>query len=302
MGRNEELEQVYTNASYVWDGKERPVLSNYTAPWSYYASQQPSTVLSRRQIQAIDYAKLKLQEATKQFENDLSYWNEQDERSYTSPISQTQRYDDAGFNMGYLYSQVDSGNSAVGYNQQSTSIDTQTSDAYKQGLDVVARLVGSALDVSKYVPAIAKLPSELDLNEAREQLAYAQANDSSASAMIQDLQGSWFQFLREHDKDGKQVGYREDGGYDWSNSIAFLLEQENYKLKANERQDLDEWLKQAAKVYKNQSSENVNSANRVANEIWNSDLPKGVKIFLGILQTLLPSTSAGVSYGVTSKR
>lgn len=293
------MSDVTSITGYTWDGKNRPVLSDYTSPWDAVASSyQYENVWNdnrREHNSAITYAINKLNEAKTQYDQDLAYWNERDERSYTTPIAQTQRYEDAGYNLGYLYGNVDSGNSAVGYHQNDSQYDNQSPKGDEtKGVEVVAKLVGLALDVAKVVPSIAKLPSELNLNKARQELAEAQANDASASATIKDLQSSWFQFLREHDKDGKQVGYREDGGFDWSNSIAFLLEQENYKLKANERQDLDKWLEYAGKLYDNQSKENVNSVNRIANEIWNSDLPNGIKIFLGILQSLLPTASKAI--------
>lgn len=296
------MSDVTSIPDYVWDGNKRPVLSDYTKPWNVIASgptyNNPLKYWITENNSAVYYAINKIKEATAQFEQDLAYWNERDERLYTTPLAQTQRYGEAGYNMGYLYGNVDSGNSAVGYDQGDSQFDISTPPNVNR-LEPISKIFGMALDVAKFVPSLVKLPSELNLNKAREELSYAQLNDANASAMIKDLQGGWFQFLREHDKDGNQVSIGENDAFNWSESIAFLLEKEKYKISKNERRDLDLWLESAADVYENQTISNVSASNRLTDELWDSDLPMAAKITIAILQSLLPS---GISGGSGGKR
>lgn len=228
-------EKIYNTENYVWDGTSRPNVNDYVKPWARYANLEEKNSLyskNRHYNSAVKYAKTMLQAAISQYENDLAFWNEQDERSYTSPMSQSQRYEDAGYNLGYMYSQVDSGNSAVGYGQQSSDI--ESNDTSNKSVEQITKVVSTALNLAtslaKTASSIGVDLTQIDVNKANSNYLYSLAQKANAEQTYIDLQSSWFKYLRDHKPDGSSVSLGENDYAVWSESLAFLAEKEGYEL------------------------------------------------------------------------
>ena len=295
-------DEIYSVTPYSWDGKSRPVLTDYVAPWEKYSALGISegTIWSnvKARNNAIRYAQNMKETAIKQYEDDIAYWNERDERAYTTPSAQSQRYEDAGYNMGYMYSSVDSGNSAVGYSQSSYS--PEYKESRDNSIETVFKILNTGLEVvtklAKTATSMGVDITKMSLNDINCDYLYSLAKKANAEQTFIDLQSSWYQYLREHNKKGEQVSIGENDAFDWSESIAFEIEQEGVKLTANQRKDLDAFLAVAAEYYqkRNTQYDNVSPLAAATNNIQNSDMPKWLKtVILTLAGTL--SGSASVS-------
>lgn len=244
----EDLSGVYNVTPYSWDGKERPNLADYTAPWQEYASKvdsQWNTEKWRDYQNSVNYARDQLKIAQEQYNADLDFWNERDSRDYNDPVSQTNRYKEAGYNLGYLYGSVDSGNTSSGYAGSPAQIEDFGSDAPEKGLDDAVGIVTGALrvvtDLAKSGVDLAKMPSEIALNKWRK-------SESIQRGLSLSLQNAWTQFLRSVDKDGKQTD-------DFSKSLAFALEQVRFGQIDLSNSQMQSFLKYCDKIYENQSTD-----------------------------------------------
>lgn len=244
------VSDVTSVSPYEWDGNTRPQIDNYIAPWSDYASRfeykSAGTSKKKEHNSAIAYAKNRMQAAMKQYQEDLAFWNERDERNYTSQLSQVQRYEDAGFNLGYLYGNVDSGNSAVGYDQGDASFTpSDVSGDETRGLDLAVDIVSAAVSV---VSSLAKTGIDLVKLPFETALLQWQKTDIIQSGLAKSLQNQWTQFLRDTTVEGKHTD-------DMSKSLAFAFEalpQINADLN---NQQLSEFVKYCGKIYENQSTD-----------------------------------------------
>lgn len=235
---------IYDVPSYVWDGKSRPNIDDYTRPWSQKASDSmyswAFTDYRKAHNAEITYAKNKLNDAIAQYENDLAFWNEMDERWYTSQASQAQRYEDAGFNLGYLYDKIDSGNSAVGYAQgdsQYTPAENYANEGeiVKTVSSVISSCVGVVSSLINAGVNLAQLPARI--------------KQMTAAGELTSIQANWQRVLQSVGTDGKKID-------DVSKSIAFALQQMNYKqsqqslsISAENLKHLQEFTLHAAKIY-----------------------------------------------------
>lgn len=290
-------QQIYKTENYTWDGKSRPDVNDYIQPWSKYANMSEANSLyskNRHLNAAIRYAKTQLNAALKQYDNDMAFWNEKDERAYTSPLSQSQRYEDAGYNMGYMYSSVDSGNSAVGYDQSPSEI--ENNDTSNKSVDQTVKIISTALNLAtslaKTASGIGVDITRMNLNKVNSDYLYSLSKKANAEQTFTDLQSSWFQYLREHRPDGSQVSVGENDSFVWSESLAYLTEKENYELTANQRKDLDEFLIVAADYYskRNSSFDKVSPLQQSTSNIQNSDMPNWLKTIVLILAGMLNGT------------
>lgn len=243
-----DLSGVYNIAPYSWDGRERPNLANYTAPWQNYASNvdaQWNTKKWRNYQNAVNYARDQLKIAQEQYNADLDYWNERDSREYNDPLSQTNRYKEAGYNLGYLYGSVESGNTSSGYSGSSSEIQDFGSAAPEKGLDDAVGIVTGSLrvvtDLAKSGVDLAKMPSEIALNVWRK-------NESVQRGTVLSLQNMWTNFLRTTDKDGNYVD-------DLSKSLSFAFEQERFGQINFSNSQMQSFLKHCDKIYQNQSTD-----------------------------------------------
>lgn len=286
---------------YVWDGKERPNIDNYLKPWQYLASQTKYkyTFDDRKKYHnaMITYAQNQMMAAQAQYDNDLAFWNERDERNYTSQLAQRERYEDAGFNLGYLYNQVDNGNSSVGYNQESSQFEpTENEGDEFGGFKIVFDAVTTALSIgTKIIQAgisLKKLPAELALLAEQRLATRYQALASSALSVLygeksrfQELQNELREFIQYHDKDGNSV---ENLG----NSLAVAMEQLSYRIKSQEETDLINWNQVSKQIYKLQSTP---SASQAYNDwIMEQNMPDWCKVICIVLGSavsqVVPST------------
>ena len=240
---------IYDTQSYHWDGQSRPNLEDYISPWASKANESTYSLAwskSRKNHNAqVNYARTMLEAATAQYNADLEYWQEHDSRFYNSQSSQMQRYEDAGFNMGYLYGQIESGNTSSGYNSPNAELSRpQTEDNGDKTLQAVASVVGTAFSIvtslSRAGIDIIKLPSEMS----------ALRNNNEAVKLSND----WNKILRSIDKDGKRVS-------DVAKSLAFSLEaltqrqgEQSIQIGEKELKRLESFLQYCGKIYENQST------------------------------------------------
>lgn len=282
---------VYTKPKpYVWDGKSRPNVDDYISPWVDMASKTKykftGSHYKKRVNEMISYAQNQLKAAQAQYDNDIAFWNERDERSYTTQSAQAHRFEDAGFNMGYMYSQVDNGNSAVGYNQSSSDFEPvdNTGDelgGFKLVFDIVssAFTIGTAL--VKAGISLKKLPDELRLLRNQSNVAFAQSGYYTELANNENLKGGLLHFeeqlqlwLQTHKPDGTSTDI-------FSDSLAVAMEQLSYKMKDQERIDLVNWNAVSAEIYKLQSTP---SASQSFNEwIMSQNIPDWAKVVCIVL-------------------
>lgn len=244
----EDLSGVYNVTPYSWNGNERPNLSDYTSPWQNYASKvdaQWNTDSWRKYQNAVNYARDQLKIAQEQYNADLDYWNERDSRDYNDPVSQTNRYKEAGYNLGYLYGSVESGNTSSGYAGSPANIEEFGSDSPEKGLDDAVGIVTGALrvvtDLAKSGVDLAKMPSEIALNKWRRA-------ESQERGLALTLQNQWTKILRDYNKDGSQV-------WDFTKSLAFALDQAKLGQIDLSNQQIQSFLKYCDKIYENQSTD-----------------------------------------------
>lgn len=295
--------EYYTPKPYVWDGKSRPNVNDYLSPWVDMASRTKYNFTGsyyKKHVNAmITYAQNQLKAAQAQYDNDVAFWNERDERSYTTQASQAQRYEDAGFNMGYMYSQVDNGNSAVGYNQPQSDFEpTENKGDELGGFKLVFDIVSSALTVGtalvKTGISLKKLPEELRLLRNQGDLAWYQGHYYNELGQTETVKRSllsleedlkvWFQ---QHKPDGSDATSLGD-------SLAVAMEQLSYKLKDQERIDLVNWNEVSKEIYKLQSTP---SASQSFNEwIMSQDMPDWAKVVCIVLGAGI--SNAMPTYGV----
>ena len=89
------MSDVTSIPSYKWDGKSRPQLSDYTTPYAHYASmtERVDTAWRKSRIHnsAIAYAKQMMEIANAQYEDDLSYFRNQQNCTYNPYYNQPAR-------------------------------------------------------------------------------------------------------------------------------------------------------------------------------------------------------------------
>lgn len=235
---------------YVWDGNSRPQLEDYISPWAKTANQTTyhnTFNKKRRNHNAnVEYARTMLQAATQQYEDDLAFWQERDSRSYNSQLSQLQRYEDAGFNMGYLYGSVESGNTSSGYHGSSVDMDRpDNSTDVSKTIQAVSSAVGTALNV---VTSLAK--TGIDIYKAPHEISLLKNNSQAVK-----LSNEWTKILRSMDKDGNSVE-------DVAKSLAFSLQaltqkqgEQSLSIGEKELTRLESFLQYCDKIYENQSTD-----------------------------------------------
>lgn len=244
----EDLSGVYNVTPYSWDGNERPNLSDYTSPWQNYASKVDAkwnTKKWRDYQSAVNYARDQLKIAQEQYNADLDYWNERDSRDYNDPLSQTNRFKEAGYNLGYLYGSVESGNTSSGYNGSPAQMEDFGSDAPEKDLSDAVTIVTGALravtDLAKTGVDLAKMPSEIALTKFR-------TKEVAESANLKSLERNWLAFLRGVTVDGKDTDV-------YSNSFAFALEQSRLGQINLSNQQMQSFVKYCDNIYKNQGTD-----------------------------------------------
>lgn len=280
----EDLSGVYNVTPYSWDGNVRPNLADYTAPWQEYASKvdaQWNTKKWRNYQNAVNYARDQLKIAQEQYNADLDFWNERDSRDYNDPVSQTNRYKEAGYNLGYLYGSVQSGNTSSGYAGSPSQMEEFGSDAPAKSLDDAVGIVTGALrvvtDLAKSGVDLAKMPSEIALNEWRK-------SESIQRGQSLSLQNLWTQFLRDTDKDGRQSD-------DMSKSLAFALEQGRFGQIDLSNSQMQSFLKYCDKIYENQSTDIRKELMQDVDNIINDVDSNGVRAILRLLAIIAMSAA-----------
>lgn len=268
------MSDVTSVQDYQWGGKDRPNINDYVGPWNEYASGYvyENTLGSKRKEHnsAVAYAQNKLAAARVQYDSDMAFWNERDERDYTDPFSQANRLKEAGFNLGYMYSTVDSGNSAVGYNQESSDYDLSEAnkghdlEATKMVVDAVMTAFDLATNIARSVGSISKIPHEIALMKSQG------ANQDSQAALAK-INAAFESFMQSHDDDGNKVN-------DMGKSLAFSFKQMQYGLMQNQINlthqewiDKVNWNKVSEQIYKNQSAPTTSEA--FSNYIMSLDIP-----------------------------
>lgn len=284
---------IYDVSSYRWDGKSRPNVDDYTAPWIRTASQtmyKYTGLRYKKEFNAmVTYARNQLQAALAQYDADLALWNERDERDYTDQSSQLQRFEDAGFNMGYMYSAVDNGNSAVGYNQESAGFEPSDNrgdelggvklvvDCVTSALSLVAPMINSGI-------SLAKLPHEIALIQS-------QKVSSEASARLANIGAKLQEFMQSHDYAGNAV---ESLG----ESLAFSFQQMQYDLAKNQSNlayaswiDKTKWNSVADRIYQKQATP---TASEAFNQwVYSLDMPDWAKACVVVLGAAVGVTWSG---------
>lgn len=284
---------IYDVSPYVWDKKSRPNINDYTKPWMKDASQ---TMYKYTGLQykkdhnaMVTYAKNQLQAALAQYDADLAFWNEQDEREYTNQSSQLQRFEDAGFNMGYMYSAVDNGNSAVGYNQESAHYDPSDNHGDELGgVKLVVDCVTSALSLVapmiKSGISLAKLPHEIALLKS-------QKGSNDASARMANIGAKMQEFMQSHDYAGNAVNSLGE-------SLAFSFQQMQYDLAQNQSNlayaswiDKTKWNEVADRIYQKQATP---TASEAFNQwVYSLDMPDWAKACVVVLGAAVGATWTG---------
>lgn len=279
-------EQIYSTQPYKWDGKSRPVLTDYTAPWAEYSNYEEANSMykkARHFNDATRYAKTQLEIAYAQYQDDLAFWNEHDERDYTDQSSQAQRFEDAGFNMGYIYGSIDSGNSAVGYNQGNVSLNpndtsNRSVEQLKQVNEVVSGVFSLATQLVKSGFDIRLIDKKTAVAQWQKVLTFQQGHALS-------LQNKWTEILRSYSPDG------EDVGDNFEQSIAFLSEKLNYQLRVKEYSRLQTFVKYCDDLYRHQSTDMVKEVFGDLNNIIDSVEGDGIQALLRLLAVMAVSKS-----------
>lgn len=298
----EDLSYIYGTSSYSWDGKERPKLDDYVAPWAAVASMTPSKWSTKRgnaKNSAITYAKNMMQNAIDQYNSDVDYWNEQDARRYNSPSSQSERYEDAGYNMGYLYGSVTSGNTQSGYSAPDANSDVQDNEAPESlvtevvlpMIDTLGKLTQQGVDIWKTAKEIGRIEAQTDLYSNQSLESVYRGKKASAETTMLEAQKEWYLFLRNTRPDGYPVDDAYGHNPKYEQSLAFLSESLGYDIDSAEYQDLSSWLQYCDKAYKNQTTDPMKD---VFQDIDNSSMPDAVKQTLKVLAYWASSGGVGV--------
>lgn len=284
---------IYDVSPYKWDGQSRPNVDDYIKPWVKDASQTMYKYTGLRYKKEhnamVTYAKNQLQAALAQYDSDLAFWNERDERDYTDQVSQLQRFEDAGFNMGYMYSAVDNGNSAVGYNQDSAGFEPSENqgdelggvktvvDCVTSALSLVAPMINSGISLSK-------LPYELALLQS-------QKGSNESSARLANISAKMQEFMQSHDYSGNAVDSLGE-------SLAFSFQQMQYNLVQNQSNlayaswiDKTKWNEVADRIYQKQATP---TASEAFNQwIYSLDMPDWAKACIVVLGAAVGATWSG---------
>lgn len=247
----EDLSHIYDVESYKWDGNERPNIEDYTAPWSEVASMTDAkwnTENWRKYQNAVNYARNQLKIAESQYMADLDYWNERDSRDYNDPVSQTNRYEEAGYNLGYLYGSVESGNTSSGYSSPSSDIGEAGSDAPDKDASDVMQIVVAGVkvvtDLAKTGIDLSKLPTEIAIQKVTH-------DDIYQSSLMKALQNRWTKFLRQIGPNGEKLDDTEN----LVDSFAFALESAGLKHAGLTNQQLSSFVKYCGQIYENQATD-----------------------------------------------
>lgn len=301
MGK-EDLSYIYDTSPYSWNGEDRPVISDYIGPWNYVASMTPSkwaTASGNARNAAITYAKNMMQNAISQYNSDLDYWNELDSRSYNTPASQSERFQNAGYNMGYMYGSVSSGNTQSGYSSPDASSDVQENEAPESlvseivlpMINTLGSLASQGVDIWREVKDIGRIDQQTKLYQAQTHESFSRSSKALFEAELISAQKEWFLFLRNHRPDGTPVEEAYGANAKLEQSIAFLAESLNYDTNSAEYQDLQKWLNYCDKAYQNETTQPMKD---VFQDIDSSDMPDAVKTTLKVLAYWATSGGFGV--------
>lgn len=244
----EDLSGVYNVTPYEWDGKERPNLSDYTEPWLVYASKSDAKWYTKKGIayqNAVNFARDRLKIAEQQYNADLDFWNERDSRDYNDPLSQTNRYTEAGYNLGYLYGSVESGNTSSGYNGSSSNMSDFGSDAPEKDLTDAVEIVTGAVRI---VTDLAETGIDLSKTPTDKAFTKWRTTESFQRGMALSLQNQWTNILRDFDKDGNSVD-------DYTKSLSFALEQSRLGQIELSNKQMTSFLEHCDDIYKNQATD-----------------------------------------------
>lgn len=297
----QDLSYIYDTSPYVWNGENRPLISDYIGPWNEVASMTPSkwaTAAGNTRNSAITYAKNMMQNAISQYNSDLDFWNEQDSRRYNSPASQSERFEDAGYNMGYLYGQVSSGNTNSGYNSPDASSDVQQNDAPDSlvsevvlpMINTLGSLANQGVDIWRTVKDIGRIEQQKHLYYAQTAESLSRGRKASNEATLVRAQYEWYDFLRHTTPSGEPIS--SDGDIPrYQDSLAFLAESLNYDIDSAEYKDLQTWLNYCDKAYNNETTQPMKD---VFQDIDSSDMPDAVKTTLKVLAYWATSGGVGV--------
>lgn len=304
----EDLSYVYSTAPYSWDGSSRPQLADYIGPWNPVASATESkwnTKRGRNRNAAITYAKNMLQGAISQYNSDLDFWNEQDSRRYNTPASQSERYENAGYNLGYMYGSVSSGNTQSGYSSPDASSDVQDNEAPESLvsevilplIETLGSLTKQGVDIWRTVKEIGKIGEQTKLFQAQRMESYSRGSRASAEASLISAQSEWYQYLRTTKPDGSSVDSMGDVP-NFSQSIAFLSESLGYDVQSSEYKDLQTWLTYCEKAYNNQTTEPMKD---IFQDIDSSSMPDAVKSVLKVLAYWATDGNVRANFNYKSK-
>lgn len=304
----EDLSYIYETSPYSWSGEDRPILSDYIGPWNYVASMTPSkwdTKYGNARNSAITYAQNMMQNAISQYNSDVDYWNERDSRSYNTPASQSERYENAGFNMGYMYGSVSSGNTQSGYSSPDASSDVQKTEAPESlvseivlpMINTLGSLASQGVDIWREVKDIGRIDQQTKLYYAQTAESLSRGRKASAEATLTEAQKEWYLFLRNYTPDGQPVENAYGLDAHQEQSLAFLAESLNYDIDSAEYKDLQTWLSYCEKAYQNDTTQPMKD---VFQDIDSSDMPDAVKTTLKVLAYW--ATSGGVGVRTNVKR
>lgn len=286
---------IYQTESYVWDGKSRPNVNNYIQPWSKYANLQEANSLYKKNLHynsAIRFAKTQLEAAMAQYKDDLAFWNERDERDYTDQASQVQRYEDAGFNLGYMYGNVDSGNSAVGYNQGDVTLtpNDTSNKSFEQSKVIIDAVYGALSAVTSIVKSgvdVKKLPYDIAESKSRGGYFSALHVNTQSRTEFQELVNSMRSYFQSHDFDGDSIENLGD-------SVQAAFESIGYKLQDQQFIDRFNWNQYSNQIYKLQSV--PEGFKNIINMITDSDMPDWAKSTLSVLTYIFDVSIRNTSY------
>ena len=292
------IQDVYDVQHYTWDGKSRPDIQNYTFPWLAYSTKHLSKLASKS-LSAREYAREQLKVATDRYNADLDLWNETDSRSYNSPISQSSRFEDAGYNLGYLYSQVESGNTSSGYDGAFSDFEPENIEdidylsAFTDTISAVTSTLVDLLDSGVKAYEIIKLTPQKFENLYQD-------------ASLKSIQSSWLSFLQDYgvDDDGNIIRMKTSKGGLTSiygdNGSSLQLTQFITDLTGSKmsNSDLSAWLKYCDKIYSASAAEDdtfIKDANKwVDDQDWKPFL----KLLAKFMFNLSNSAKASIGFSV----
>lgn len=295
MGRKKDVIQgVQSAQSYSWDGTSRPQLSDYTEPWANYANldlYQNPYKFSRKQKfnDSVLLARTMMDIATAQYKDDLAYWQEQDTRAYNSPVAASSRFEDAGFNMGYMYSKVDAGYSdGYAQNDYSPYVNEGRNDENERAQKVMS-VVSSAHQIASGVLSqgisLRKVPYEINK-------LIQDANLSSSSAALRDIEAGMKELLLTHNSSGENVEDSIHSMY-YEMSLATLVQswrnsdnlEANADFMSNRADELSRWLENYANKAWEKSTAKT-SSEYLMTELEKMDIPQWAKTALVLIAAM----------------